>query len=234
MRRTILGLALLAAAAGLAACGSSGGSGHPSAAPSNGVADKAPDQILRSAIAAMRSARSVRLNGSITQSARTVTLDASIFADGDLSGTFVVNGSRLSLVKLGSTDYIKATERFYLSESVPAAVARELGGVWVSLPDSQAGFGNQFSIDDFAKQLDSAKGPITAGTVTTLDGVPVVTIHAADGGTLYVATTGPPYPLEAVKGSAANGSGTLTLSGWNAQTAPSPPAGARPVSSFSG
>ncbi len=224
MHRLLVGASVLMAAVLLAACG--GGSSG------NGVAAKSPSQIASTALSAMKAAKSVHLQGSVTQSGKTVSIDASTFSDGDIDGSFVESGSTIELIKLGPTDYLKTTAAFYEANGAPSAVAALVGGRWIEAPDSSLGFGSKFGLAAFSNSLSSNEGSVTAGTTSTVDGQGVVSVHSSTGGTLYVATDGTPYPVEIVGSGGASGTGTITFSQWNQAAAPIAPKGARTIASF--
>src|SRR5262249_20923147 len=82
-----------------------------------------------------------------------------------------------------------------------AAVAQLVAGRWLKTPTT----GSFASLAKFADRkalfdaLLSPTGTLVRGRVTTLRGRRVVPVtDEADGGTLYVAATGPPYPVELV------------------------------------
>jgi hypothetical protein len=220
MRRTLLvGLGVLALGCAAAGCGGSS---------SNGVASKSPSQILQTAVAAMKSAKSVHMAGTIIQSAKTITVDMTIYANSDVDGTFDESGSTVSIVKIGPTDYIKTTSGFYQAQGASAQVAGLMGGKWLKIPDSTAGLGSSFSLVGLASSITNSHDKVSAGKTSTVNGQAVVSVIAANNGTLYVATTGTAYPVEVTKGS----SGTITFTQWDQAKTPTAPAGARTPASF--
>jgi hypothetical protein len=224
MRRSLLsGLGVVTLACVAAGCGSSS---------SNGVATKSPTQILHAAVGAMRSAKSVHIAGTVTKSGKTVGIDATIFSSGDINGTVTEDASTIGVVKIGKTDYLKAPDAFYKTTGASAQIAALMSGKWIELPDSEAGFGNQFALSALANSFLKQDGKLSAGTTSTLNGQPVVSVDASNGGILYVATTGPAYPLRATNTSQTVGSGTITFTQWNQGKLPTVPPGARTVASF--
>ncbi len=60
----------------------------------------------------------------------------------------------------------------------------------------------------------AAHGTLARGPATTVEGRPALGVSdGANGGTLYVASTGTPYPLELVERGAS--AGTLVFDRWN-------------------
>jgi len=220
MRRTVPAiLALLAI--GFAAVGCGGSS-------SNGVASKPPTQILQTALDAMKAAKSVHMAGTVVQSGKTIKVDMTLYSDGDVNGSFSENGPTVSLIKIGSNDYLRTTSDFYQSEGVSAQIAGLMANKWIEIPDSSIGLATSFSITGLANSITKNHVTVTKGKTATVDGQPVVSVVASNSGVLYVATTGTAYPVEITKGS----TGTITFSQWDQGKTPAAPAGARTPASF--
>lgn len=229
MRRSWFLLAALVGGGLAAGCG--GGSSG------NGVANESAQQILNSALGALRSAHSVHVKGSGTQNGKPIGVDLTLYSSGDANGTITMSGQTLQLVKIGGTDYVMANDSFWeQSASLPAATAANLAGKWVTIPDSQANLGSQFSISSFASDLDSNVGTLTKGSTSTVDGQAAISVISSKQGTLWVATTGTPYPIEAQSnGSSTSELGSFTMSDWNAAgSSPTAPSGAIPISAAAG
>jgi hypothetical protein len=211
------------AAAGLVAagCGSSGGGS------SNGVANDSASGIVTAALNALKSASSVSISGTQTKSGQTTDLNGVFFSSGDIDTTVTQNGISFQLIKVGGTDYFKAPSSYWQSQgNIPAGDLPKLNNVWVSIPDSSAGVGSSLSLSAIASSLDKNLGTLTKGGTSTVNGQAVIAVTSSSQGTLYVATTGTPYPVQAVgKPGSANG-GTLNFGSWNEGQAPTAPAGA--------
>lgn len=216
-------LGLLAVGALLmAACGGSSG---------NGIAGDSAKQIVDTVSKTVTSAKSVRIAGSGTDSGKTISLDLVTFSNGNLDGEITENGSKLQIVKIGSTDYIKAPKTFWSAEGAPASTSALLGGVWISGPNSQFQLGNGFSMSSLASKLKHPSGKISTGGTSTIQGQSAKSLHDTKGSTLWVATTGTAYPIEETQtGSEAE---HITFSDWNTASQPKAPSGAKPISSFS-
>jgi hypothetical protein len=204
----------------VAACGSSGPA-------SNGVANESASQILTAAVNAMKSASSGSVSGTEVESGKSESLSGSFFAvDADV--TLVTNGETINVIKVGANDYIKAPSAYWASSGVPSADLGKVNEVWISIPDSTAGLGSEFTLSGLASSLTKDVGTLEKGTTSTIDGQAVVAITStSQKGTLYVATTGTPYPVEVTK--TGSGGSTLTFSGWNQGSTPTAPAGAETI-----
>lgn len=76
-------------------------------------------------------------------------------------------------------------------------------------------------------------GTLTKGATTTIAGQKVLAVtDASKGGTLYVATTGPPYPVAVSKDGTS--SGRVLFSNWNAPVSVLAPANAIDITQLAG
>jgi hypothetical protein len=92
------------------------------------------------------------------------------------------------------------------------------------LPASTPNFAQLIELSDlhaFVTQALKPEGAVTKGAEKTVGGQKAIELKSSKGGSLFVATSGKPYPVEFVGGGAS--SGTLTLSDWGAAKAPSAP-----------
>jgi hypothetical protein len=208
----------------IAGCGSGGaGSG-------NGVAAKPPNTIVRDANRAITSANSVHVAGSISNNRTPLTLDLSLVSGRGGSGVLSEGGLSFRVITVGQDVFIQGTSAFWAHFAGPAA-ARKLVGQWLRAPASGqfapiAALTNQQLL--FGKVLLSHGRLKKVGT-TTVNGQQVVGVQdSTAGGTLYVATTGKPYPVEVVK----RGSGRITFDRINQPVALKPPAHFRDLSAL--
>jgi hypothetical protein len=204
--RAAVSLAVLSAA--LAGCGGGG--------KSNGVADKQPEAIVETSRSAAEEASAVHVSGTIAATGTPVTLDLSLVAGKGGSGTVSEGGLSFQLIRIGDTAYIKGSDAFY-KRFGGSAMAQLLKGKWLKAPATGEQFKTLGSITDnrqlFAQTL-SSHGPLQKRSTTTVSGQEVVpVVDLARGGTLYVATTGKPYPVELTKSGSSGG--TLTFDRWN-------------------
>jgi len=211
-----LPLSLLLATAALAGCG--GGSG------SSGEASKSGPSILADAQQAALAADSVRIVGSVHNARETISLDLSV-AQGSGGGTITLDGSKVDVIRVGDTAYIRAGADLYQRFGAGAAAARRLAGKWVKVPTTTQKFAQLVSLVDlysFLTQSLNTNGKVTKGAVKTVDGQEAIELKSAHGGSLYVATSGKPYPIEFTSRVAP--AGTVSLSDWGSAKAPTAPA----------
>jgi hypothetical protein len=204
-------IAVVLAAIALAGCGGSG-----SSSSSNGVASKTPAEILTAATAAANSANSVHVSGSIVSGGSPITLDLELVAGKGGRGQISEDGLSFNLIQIDGTAYISGSPAFYSHFGGPAA-EKLLAGKWLKAPASSGSFSSLGSLTDLDQLLDttlSKHGALTKGPATTIGGQPALSVSdTSHGGTLYVATTGKPYPIEISK--AGKTGGKITFDRWN-------------------
>ena len=117
------------------------------------------------------------------------------------------SGLGFQMVVLDQTVYIDGSPGFWRHFG-GAAAAQLFEGKWLKAPASGsfASVALLTNVDKLFNQLLSSHGTLAKGATTTVDGQKVVAIKdTTKGGTLYVATTGKPYPVEIVKTGAQGG-----------------------------
>lgn len=219
---------LVVAAALLAGCG--GGSS------SNGMASKTPNQILAAAEAAALQASAVHIAGLILEGSTPLTLDLRLVVAKGATGSMSENGVGFRVVRIGDKVYIRGSDAFY-KQFAGAATARLLKGKWLVSSASTGKFAALTPLTDqqkFFKGSLGSHGTLTKGAETTVNGQKVIALtDGRGGGTLYIATTGQPYPIELV--SPGNGKqGKVTFDQWNNTVTITAPKGAVDISKLTG
>jgi hypothetical protein len=203
-------LALILVACVLAGCGGS------SSSSGNGVADKTPTEILAATKAATDTATSVHVAGSIVSDKSPITLDMSLLAGKGGRGQLSENGLAFELIQVGGTVYIKGSSAFYKHIGGSAA-AQLLEGKWLKAPSSDSNFASLGQLTDLRQLVDQTlanHGSLKRSGTTTVNGQKVVGVtDTSKGGTLYIAATGKPYPIEISKDG--SGGGKITFDRWN-------------------
>jgi hypothetical protein len=197
-------LALTVALVALVASGCGGGTKtnasqsnttQTSATQTNGLEKQSPAEVQQAAASALKAAKSVHVRGTALNEGKPVQGDLRIQGNAS-SGIMELEGVKLEITTIGNTTYLKADQQTWNTLGVPAAAAQRLADRWVKTRPQQVTGLTGFSLDNLAAQLiknDSPWGPKVEQT--TLDGNKVVVISQQDGSKLYVANTGPPYPL---------------------------------------
>lgn len=215
--RALIVLSVLAVAA--CGCGSS--------SSGNGIASKTPAEIVAAAKQAADGASSVHVVGSIVAEGAPLTLDLDLVDGRGGRGKLSQNGVSFELIEVGGDIYIKGGAAFY-EHMGSAAAARLLQGKWLKAPAGSGSFATFGSLTDMRKLLDtmlSSHGALSKGATTTIASQRAIRItETTNGGTLYVATNGKPYPLELTK--AGSESDKISFENWGASVALAAPANA--------
>jgi hypothetical protein len=203
----VAGLSLLTATAVFAGCGASS---------DNGVASKSPAEIFAAAKTVADSASAVRVSGSTATAGTPITLDLRLVAGRGGRGRIAENGLSFELIQLEGTIYISGSTAFY-THFAGAAAAKLLQGKWLKAPATNSSFAGLSGLTELRKLLDAAlatnNGAVVKTGTSTVNGQAAVGVKDAGNGTLYVATTGQPYPLKITKLGGAGG--TISFSEWN-------------------
>ncbi len=210
----------------LAGCG--GGSG------SNGEATKAPADVLADAKQAALAAESVHIAGSIVDSGTPLTLDLQLLRGTGAKGSMSENHLPFDLVRVGNAAYIRGSDAF-LRKFAGAGGQALLHGKWLKGSATKGDLAAITPLTDIAKLFQGALGK--HGTLknlgeTTHDGKKVVAIRdAGQGGTLYVAGSGTPYPVAIAED---KGRGELRFDKWNESVSVQAPKDAVDMSKLGG
>jgi hypothetical protein len=190
IRRLTCGAPAVLIACAIAACGGSS---------DNGVAAKSPDAIVNSAMRAIGGAKTAHVSGSLASGGTHVTLDLQYISGKGAQGQVTENGMAYRLVVIGRTAYLNAAPAVWRRVGGAAAV-QLLQGRWLKVPSTSpdyASFEQITSVNRLMSGALSNHGKLARGAKTTIRGAPAVTVlDTTEGGTLYVATTGKPFPLE--------------------------------------
>lgn len=210
---------LLLVVALLAGCGGS--------TSGNGVASKTPAQILAAAKAAADGAATVHIAGSVTSEGKPLAIDMELLAGKGGRGRITVEGLSVDIVRVGGAVYIKGSEAFY-RHLAGASAAQLLQGKWLKAPEKSGSFASLASLTELGKLIDATltgHGALARGATSTVNGQKAVAVNdTSKGGTLYVATTGPAYPIEIVKDG--GGGGKIVFDRWNKAVTLTAPANA--------
>ncbi|MGH3390815.1 MAG: hypothetical protein ACRDOO_18270 [Actinomadura sp.] len=224
------------------ACGpdESGATGTPAATPTqatptkaagNGIEAKSADEILEAAVAAFVQASSVRVKGVTTDGGMTISLDLSLGrseARGTMQAPVRDKSVSFSFIVTNGRTYLKGPELWRAAAGAP--MAHLVGDRWVLLPKKGGDIGDLTQIADlekFAKDVlrNDQNEKIAKGGTAVIDGTPAIGLVGADG-TLYVATTGTPYPLKLVPKKPAKPGEELVFLDYDAPLNLTPPADA--------
>lgn len=213
MRPTRVLMAVSAVALVATACGddttepgaaaSQAATASSSAASGGAVADLPPAEILAKAKAAILAAKSVRLKGGGTSGSDSFEIDMRYGADGQATGTVASGGQTIELRRDDKTIYLKAPAAFWQSSGAGAEAAKLFGDKFLKAPLTDQRVGQLATFTDkngFVGQVLDPGGELTRGEAKDIRGTASIGLVSKggtdDGGTLYVATGGEPYPLQ--------------------------------------
>ncbi|MHB1809013.1 MAG: hypothetical protein ACYCU0_06925 [Solirubrobacteraceae bacterium] len=208
------------AAVALAGCG--GGSSG------NGVEGKTATAIVAAALKAAEGAKSVHVSGAGTAEGTQVRIDLRIDGEKGAVGTITKGNLGVRLIRVGSRAYINGGSAFY--ERYGGAEAGKLfKGRWLETSATSGEGAALSSLTDLKSLLSGVRGghssSLSKGATKTIDGVKAIAVtDTKKHGTLYVATSGKPYPVEIVKKGSEGGS--FSFGEWEKPVSVSAPSNA--------
>jgi hypothetical protein len=212
-------VAALLAVVLLGACGSS--------SSGNGVASKSPEEIVAAAKSAAASAATVHVSGSIVSEGKPISLDMELVRGKGAKGRITLEGLGIDVIALEDAFYLNGTAAFYKHVAGPAAAAL-LQGKWLKAPATAGEFASLKQLTDLPTLINGvlgSHGKLASAGTTTINGAKAVGVKdVQNGGTLYVAAEGTPYPLQVLKGT--GGEGKVNFDSWNQPVSIAAPANA--------
>lgn len=207
-----------ALAISLAANGCGGSSGNGASAPSPPSTTTLANQVRT----AVRDASSVHIDGTVNQASRSIGMNLSLTRSGQFSGQMSADGAGFTVLSTQGGIYIKVTDAFLKYLKLPATACNLVCGKYLKTTPSQASsLVGQLSMSALFGKLSSASPPkLSYAGTATVNGQTTWKYHSSDGGTVYVAAHGKPYPVQLA---APSNRGKLTFSKWNSVTIPGPP-----------
>ncbi|HEY1689191.1 MAG TPA: hypothetical protein VGF95_10045 [Solirubrobacteraceae bacterium] len=201
----------------LAGCGSSGSA-------SNDIESKSASQIVSTALKAAEGAHSVHVTGTVQDIGVPLKLDLEIVRSRGAKGTISEGGLTIKLVRIGGRAYINGGAQLYKRYG-GAQAAKVLKGKWLEASATSGELAQLGDLTDLQKLLSAAlesHGSLKKGATKTVNGEKAIAIDdTTHGGTLYVATTGKPYPIEIVK--TGSEGGKFTFDSWGKSVSLSAP-----------
>jgi hypothetical protein len=216
----VLALSLAIVSGAIDGCGGGSSSG-------NGIADKSPTQILAATKKVSDAAKSVHVSGSLVSGGTPISIDVDLIAGKGGRGKLSQSGLAFELIEVANTVYIKGSSAFYKKIGGSAA-AQLLQGKWLKAPASSSGFASIGQLTNLRQLVDQTladHGTLSKSGTTTIGGKKVVGVtEKGKGGTLYIAATGKPYPVQISRNGA--GTGTISFDRWNEAVTLAAPANA--------
>jgi hypothetical protein len=181
------------------------------------AAAETPEQMVSTSLTAARSARSVHVVATGLQSGQPLSFDLRLVAGRGGGGTLRMGKLRFDMVRVGPNAYFKGGSAFW-TQFGGATLAQLLQGKWIrasATTGDLASFTPLTDIKQLFNAILSSHGALKAGGRKTIGGMPavgVVDISKRGGGTLWIAATGTPYPLEITQ---TGGNGVIRFEDWN-------------------
>ncbi len=197
-----------------------------SAGRSSGTASSpTPNQILATAQKTVDAATSVHIVAAGTSNGQPIAIDLTLVAGRGGEGTITENGLTFRIVRIGAKAYFEAGSAFW--RKFAGSVGPQLfDGKWIEASATSGKLASLTpftSLRSFMSGVLGSHGTLEVGTTTTFAGRPVVALtDTTQGGTLYIAATGKPYPLEITPSKGAGG-GTIKFESWDRPFSLSPP-----------
>jgi hypothetical protein len=177
-----------ATAGGATAVGAEANNGPP-----NGLEAKTAAEVQRAAAATLKNAKSVHVT--VTGPNQPLRLDLRIQGNAT-TGTIGMGTVSYQVTSIGGDTWIKGDQRALRALGISAAVGSRVAGHWFKAPGRQASGMAGFSLDSLAGGVGRNDTPLKSKVGTaTLDGRKVLVVSQRNGAKLYVAATGPAFPL---------------------------------------
>lgn len=192
-----------------------------------GEASKTPAQVIADIQKATAGATSVHFAGTINAPGSKIGLDLNIERGVGGAGRISENNLVFDIVRVGNKVYLRGNDAFY-KQYAGASGVKLFHGKWLEFPTTSKGMSSFLlftDIDQLFGGLLSNHGKLHNDGVKTYDGQKVVVLHdTAKGGDLYVAASGPAYPVAITPAKAS--AGLVTFDGWNKKFSIAVPKGA--------
>jgi hypothetical protein len=187
----------------------------PSPTGPNRIASLTPTAALAKVSAAAAIQTSVRVAGSVVESGRKLSINVQAGLDSG-QGVLRIGHGRVSLRLLNGTLYFNGDIKGLTGLGVKPASAKGAAGKWIGGQASTSPLSAFVSFTDLVSSILRPNGGIVAGHPKTINGVKTISIvnkAKKGGGTLYIATTGEPLPVQAVNPKTRE---RLTFTDWSA------------------
>jgi hypothetical protein len=206
-----------------AAASPAAASGSPAASAGPDLSTMTAAQIVKAAEDALSGAQSVKIDLQTPSASGTSTVKLATDAKSGCTGTVTMPGKGTAdvVVDTAKTTYLKPDDT-YLKAMGGAKAVTLLHGKWLTnattADPALAGMVGFCDIKQFAAGMDDGS-TATKGQAATVNGQPALTLQEVDKSgiksTLWVATQGPAYPLQASGGNGTGGTDKMTLSDYN-------------------
>jgi len=175
-------------------------------------------------------ARTLVMNGTVSQSGSSYTLDLAIKRGQGCSGTVAFSGKgSVKLTVIGTTVYLNGDKKFWTSVSganASSAVVGLLNGRYIKVPSDDPDAASLAGLCNISTKFgpDGTSAAVTREPLTVLDGTRVVPLKVPGGTTDYVTDTSAPELFEATATNGTQGTGRMMFAFGAKVTVAAPPA----------
>jgi hypothetical protein len=182
--------------------------------------------LLRHIGAAMQTARSVHLSGTIQDGGKSLGVDLAMARSGQISGQISEDGAVLTVLATRGHSYLKVSAAFLKLARQPTALCSLFCGKYLELtPARSQALLNGLNMRSFVASLTRSITSTPARSVSYLGMVTVdgklAWLLSVQGGSVFVSARGRPYILRLA--APQPGEGAVNLTQWNAVRIPGPP-----------
>jgi hypothetical protein len=164
----------------------------------SGLETRSAAQLVQAARDAFAGAPSVHITGTAVEGADAYVLDARLAGEGGGTATVETSGQTVDVTRIGQVAYVGGDVAFWRSVTGNEAKARQMVGSHVRTRVSDPNFAVFVAFtrpSTYLAVLPAPGQPATLATPTKIRGAPVVGVLDAAGSTVYVAASGPAYPV---------------------------------------
>ncbi|MGA7362921.1 MAG: hypothetical protein WBZ07_08235 [Candidatus Dormiibacterota bacterium] len=173
-------------------------------APPNGIQQEKGPAIVAAAGKALGSARTFQIQATSTVHGSQGSIIFDIEGANEGEGTFTSSTISFQAEELGGTDYFRSTSLW--SQVGGASLQSDLGNRWVYIAASSStaadltqAFATLTSPKELGLEITKQAPTAVKGKVSVYEGQSVIAVDEPPARTLYVSTTGKPYPLRWVQ-----------------------------------
>jgi len=179
--------------------------------------------LLRHMSAALRTASSVHISGTVRQGGKTLGVNLGITRSGGLSGQISENGAAFTVLATHGHIYLKLSAAFLRLAHLPASACSLYCGKYLEYPAARSrGLLTRLSLASVTHPLTSTPASkIEFLGAVIVGGQPAWLLQDPRANSIYVAARGKPYVLRVVGRPPGENSANLTQ--WNAVQIPGPP-----------
>lgn len=179
---------MVIATAALIALSGCGGSGDE---PKADLSNLSANALLAKAKTQIEKQSSVTIDGSGNDGGNEIGMNISYTAK-DASGTVTIDGSEMTLLKVGGRSFFKAEDEFWKAQAgeESATIIDLVDGRWIKA-DGDSDFADLVSLTNrsfLSEEILDPDGKVTKGKAKKVAGVDCLALNDDEAGTLYVAS----------------------------------------------